>query len=96
MERETITRAWRRGQEGWPAAYPVMQFPNAPLLVALAASVLGRVCGDAARPYFDATFALLAAVWAYLELTAGSNAFRRVLGAGFLVYLVVRVGSRLG
>lgn len=52
--------------------------------------------GDAARPYLDAVVTLSLGVWAYLELTAGANWFRRLLGAGFLVYLVVRLGGRLG
>lgn len=73
----------------------LVQFPNAPLVVALAASLAGRFVGDTARPYTDAVFSLFAAVWAYLELTDGSNWFRRAVGAGFLVYLTVRVGTRL-
>ena len=31
------------------------------------------------------------AAWAYLELSAGANWFRRLLGAGALVWLVLRL-----
>jgi hypothetical protein len=58
--------------------------------------VARRVLPDDADPYCDATFSLFLAVWAYLELTDGANWFRRVLGAGALAYLVVRLGERLG
>ncbi|MBJ7521394.1 MAG: hypothetical protein JHC84_16965 [Solirubrobacteraceae bacterium] len=91
-----LTRWWALGQRGWPERFVVVQFPNAPLLIALAASVAGRFVGDSARPYTDAVFSLFAAAWAWLELTDGANWFRRAVGAGFLAYLVVRVGSRLG
>jgi hypothetical protein len=82
---------WRRAQHGWPARYPVVQFPNAPLLVALAASLAGRVLHggshDAARVV---SYAGLAA-WAGLELTQGVNAVRRLAGAGVLAYVAVRL-----
>ena len=31
-----LRELWRRGQEGWPRRYVLVQLPNAPLLVALA------------------------------------------------------------
>ena len=33
---------WRRGQHGWPERFPLVQVPNAPLLVALAIDVKDR------------------------------------------------------
>ena len=36
------------------------------------------------------------AVWAYLELTAGVNLFRRVLGLAGLIYIVVVIAQRFG
>ena len=32
----SLSEGWRRGQHGWPARFPVLQLPNAPLIVALA------------------------------------------------------------
>ncbi|MCZ4495322.1 MAG: hypothetical protein JWP53_4253 [Conexibacter sp.] len=86
-----ILDLWRRGQHGWPARYPLVQFPNAPLLVALAGSVAGRAlhggAHDAARVVFYAGLA----AWAGLELTQGVNAVRRLAGAGVLAYVAVRL-----
>src|ERR1700712_3383988 len=73
---------WRRGQEGWPRRYVLVQFPNLPLLVGL---IAGLLPGAAARAI--ATAGLTA--WAALEVVGGVNLFRRALGAAFLVYLAV-------
>lgn len=95
IERSAVTRAWDRGQQGWPASFPLVQFPNVPLLLALAAGVVGRLAGDGAQPYTDAVASLFLGIWAYLELTDGVNWFRRALGAGFLVYVTIKLGTRL-
>lgn len=86
---------WRRGQEGWPRSYPVAQFPNAPLLVALAGSLLARVAGGGGHDIGRAVFIVGLAVWAWGEATDGVNGLRRVLGAGALVWLVVSVAGDL-
>ena len=49
---------WRRGQEGWPRSYPVAQFPNAPLLVALAGWSLAALSGGTAHDTGRAVFTL--------------------------------------
>ena len=36
------------------------------------------------------------AIWAYLELTAGVNMFRRALGLAGLAYIVVIIAQRFG
>ena len=36
------------------------------------------------------------AIWAYLQLTAGVNLFRRALGLAGLVYIVVVISQRFG
>lgn len=77
--------AWERGQRGWPERYPLVQFPNAPLIAYLVASLLHAITGAG-------VFAVIAflglVVWALLELVAGDNAFRRGLGAVVLVITV--------
>ncbi len=69
---------WRRGQHGWPARYPIVQFPSVALLVYLAAVV--------AAAGVVATIAL--SVWALDEIVRGANLFRRGLGAVILVWTV--------
>lgn len=86
---------WRRGQHGWPARYPLVQFPNAPLIVALAGLGVAALTDDPVHGYAHATFYTGLAAWAWLELTGGTNASRRVLGAAGLVYVVARVGKAL-
>jgi hypothetical protein len=90
-----IAAAWRRGQEGWPSRFVLVQFPNAPLLVALAGSVVAGAADGRAADYADAAGRLGLAVFAYLELTDGANWFRRLLGAGVMVQLVVTLGRAL-
>lgn len=72
-----LAELWRRGQEGWPRRFVLVQFPNAPLLVGLLGVVLGV--------RWLATVGLCA--WALLEVVGGVNWFRRVLGLTFLLVL---------
>jgi hypothetical protein len=82
---------WRRGQHGWPARYPLVQFPNAPLLVALAGSVAGRALHGGAHDAARVVFYTGLTAWAGLELAQGVNGVRRLVGAGVLAYLTVRL-----
>jgi hypothetical protein len=73
-----------------------VQFPNAPLLVALGGSVVAAVTHGSAHAYARAVFYAGLAAWAWEELADGANWVRRALGAGALVYVVVKVGVALG
>ncbi len=87
---------WRRAQHGWPARYPLAQFPNAPLLLSFAGSlVAGAVGGAAAEPYARAAASIFLACWAWLELASGVNLWRRLLGLGFLIATISDLGQRL-
>jgi hypothetical protein len=79
----------------WPRRYPLVQFPNPPLLAALAGSVAARVLDGQAHDAADAVFYVGLSAWAYLELSDGANAFRRVFGAAGLVYVTVRLTGAL-
>lgn len=94
--RPTLARLWRRGQHGWPAAYPVAQFPNAPLLLAFAGSGAAALTDGSAHDYARGVFYAGLAAWAWQELESGDNAFRRVLGAVGMAYVAVKVGQGLG
>ena len=91
-----LRAAWRRGQAGWPASFPLVQFPNAPLLIAGAGLAVAAATDGATGDYARATAYAGLSVWAWLELTDGANAVRRLLGAAGLVLVVVRVGQALG
>jgi len=94
--RPTLRDRWRRGQRGWPESFPLVQFPNAPLLVALAGWLVGALTDGSVHFYARAVFYAGLAAWAWEELVGGANWVRRALGAGGLVYVVVKVGAALG
>lgn len=88
--------AWERAQHGWPASYPIVQFPNAPLIVAVAGLLVAMTVSGSLSGYGQAVFYAAAAVWAWLELTDGVNLPRRVLGAAGLAFVVAKVGAAFG
>ena len=81
---------WRRAQHGWPARFPVVQFPNTPLIVALVASLVGHFSSGTLHDVARVVSLLGLIAWAVLEIVSGVNWLRRLLGAGFLAYLAVR------
>lgn len=87
---------WRRGQRGWPASFPLAQFPNAPLLAALGAWVVATVTDGSLHDYARAVFYAALAAWAWDELARGTNWVRRALGVAGLCYVVIKVGVALG
>lgn len=91
----TIRGRWRAGREGWPAHFPLLQPPNAPLLLAFGAWLLAAATDGSVHAYARATFYVALAAWAWLELADGTNWFRRLLGAVVLVYVVAQVGDAL-
>jgi hypothetical protein len=85
-----------RLQHGWPERFPLVQFPNAPLLLALGASLVSALASGPVHFYARAAFYAFLAAWAWTELDDGVNWARRALGAAGLVYIVVRLGMALG
>jgi hypothetical protein len=80
---------WRRGQRGWPERYPLVQFPNAPLIVAFAAALVARITDGTVQDVARLVTEVGVIMWALMEIARGSNAFRRVLGAVVLALVVV-------
>jgi hypothetical protein len=80
----------------WPSRFPLIQFPNAPLLAAFAAWLLARATDGSIHAYARAAFYAGLTAWAWEELTDGVNWFRRLLGAAGLVYVVAKVGVAFG
>jgi hypothetical protein len=93
--RPTLRDRWRRGQRGWPASFPLAQFPNAPLLVGLAGWLVAALTDSSVHPYARAVFYAGLTAWAWEELASGVNWLRRSLGAAGLVYVVVKLGAAL-
>jgi hypothetical protein len=92
----TAWRAFRRlTQVSFPRSYPIVQFPNAPLILAFASGLLAS--HSHGREHSDAqTVSYLAmAIWAYLELFHGVNAFRRLLGLAYTISTAVHLANAL-
>jgi len=86
---------WERLQQGWPASFPLVQFPNPPLLAALAAWLLAAVTGGAVHDYARGAFYVGLAAWAWLELSDGANWLRRLIGVAGLVYVTAQIAALL-
>ena len=95
MQRLTDSYRHLRGLS-WPAGYPIAQFPNPPLIIGLAALGARYLATGAVADVLAAVGYVFIAIWAYLELAAGANMFRRALGLAGLAYIVVIVAQRFG
>ena len=91
----TAAALWRRGQEGWPRRFPIAQFPNAPLLIAIGGWGLAAATSGEAHRVGRAISVVGLAVFAWLEAVDGANWLRRLLGVGVLAGLVVRLAHEL-
>lgn len=91
-----IRDRWRRGQRGWPARFPVAQFPNAPLWFALGGLLIAAMTDGSVQAYARAAFYTGLAAWAWEELVNGVNWVRRALGVIGLVYVLGEVAAALG
>jgi hypothetical protein len=79
----------------WPRDFPLVQFPNPPLLIALLANGGARLTsGSGHRLLMALSYASLS-VWAYEEARHGENWFRRTLGLGFAAYIVIELSRAL-
>lgn len=72
-----------------------MQFPNPPLLLAFAGWGLAAVAENTAHDVGRAVFTIGLGVWAWEEAVAGANWFRRLIGAGALVWIVASLTAKL-
>lgn len=79
----------------FPRRFPIVQFPNVPLIISLLAGTVGRFLHGSAHSYATSVSWLALTIWAYEELIHGVNWFRRLLGLAFLALLIVRVARAL-
>jgi hypothetical protein len=79
----------------FPQRFPIVQFPNAVLIVALVAGqVAGHVHGKT-HPYLSSLAFLALGAWSYDELAHGVNWFRRVLGGAVGLLTLISVAHAL-
>lgn len=80
-----------RLRAGWPPSFVVAQFPNTPLLIAMAAYIAGALTSGWVGAISRAVFYVALGTWAYWEVSDGANWFRRLLGMVIIVYVVVQI-----
>lgn len=86
---------WSRVQIGWPRRFAIVQFPNPPLLLALAGWVLAVASDGAIHQFGRILFNGALAVWAGGEAFYGVNWFRRLLGVAVLLWVAIRLAGGL-
>jgi hypothetical protein len=84
-------RAWQ-----WPRGFPLVQFPNNPLIAAFVAGQLAAIVHGAGRADARAISYLALAIWAYEELAHGVNWFRRLLGLAYIISTAAHLATALG
>jgi hypothetical protein len=82
-------------QLSFPRSYPIVQFPNLPLILAFVSGLAAHYTHGQAHADFQAVSYLSMAVWAYLELFQGVNAVRRLLGLAYTISTVVHLAGAL-
>jgi hypothetical protein len=92
----SVWPAYRRLTElSFPRRFPIVQFPNLPLIVAVLAAAAARLLNGSAHSYAVSVSYLAMTIWAYEELVHGVNWFRRLLGLVFVILLIVRVAHAM-
>jgi hypothetical protein len=90
---------WRRfkrlTQIAWPRRFVIVQFPNAPLIIALIAGGTAELTHGTSSAYAASASYLAFGIWAYLELVEGVNWFRRLLGLVVATFTTVHLASAL-
>jgi hypothetical protein len=100
QRRLTPRRLWRGFQRlrklSFPRRFPIVQFPNAPLIIAFLAGAAAARTHDPGHAYLAAISFLAFGIWAYEELLHGVNWFRHLLGLGFGIATAVHLALALG
>lgn len=67
----------------------VAQPPNVPLIAWAVFAIAARLVDDRWAGFLDFLSGAALVTWAYLEITQGESPFRRVLGSGVLLVLLL-------
>jgi hypothetical protein len=75
----------------FPARFPIVQFPNPPLIITFLAGWAEMFLHGSPHTYAQSVSYLAETIWAYEELVHGVNWFRHLLGLVFVILLIMRV-----
>jgi hypothetical protein len=93
------SKAWRGfrwlTQISFPRRYPIIQFPNAPLILAFVSGLVASRTHGSTHADAQAVSYLSMGIWAYLELFHGVNWFRRLLGVAYTLSTAIHLASAL-
>lgn len=99
MTKASLERRWvafkPATELGFPGRFPIVQFPNAPLIIGFLAGAAAAFLHGGAHSCALSVSYLALATWAYEELVHGVNWFRRALGLAFAITMIVRVAQGL-
>lgn len=96
MANSSIRALWDRGQRGWPKDAPIAQFPNGPLLAAIAAWIVGHFTSGSVHDAASAVFYVALSCFAWWEVSDGANRGRRIMGGAVLLFIVFSLARKLG
>ena len=86
---------WRRTWYDEHGRLAIWQFPNVPLILWAVFTVASLFFNGRVADVFSWAGSAALIVWAYLEITKGSNYFRRGLGALVLIWAVLSLIKNL-
>jgi hypothetical protein len=96
VDRERLIACVRRVRQfGWPRDFPLVQFPNVPLIVAFVSGVAAAMMHGVGHRDAAAVSYIAMAIWAYEELVDGVNWFRHLLGLVYIVSTVMHLAMAL-
>jgi hypothetical protein len=97
VERTELIRKYRWLRDfSFPRRFPLVQFPNDPLILAFLSGLLAAHLHGSGHDYASAVSYLAMFVWAYLEFAQGVNWFRHLLGLVYVVSTALHLGRALG
>jgi hypothetical protein len=85
----------RLTQLGWPRNFPIVQFPNAPLIIAFLAGEAAKHTHGSIHADASAISYLAMTIWAYEELVHGVNWFRHLLGLTYVISTALHLALAL-
>jgi hypothetical protein len=97
VNKDALQAGFRRvTQFGWPQRFPIVQFPNGPLITAFVSGLIASTLQGAGHADARAVSYLAMTIWAYEELVHGVNWFRNLLGLAYVISTGVHLALALG
>jgi hypothetical protein len=97
--KERLLRAWLAYKRwtglSFPRRFPIVQFPNLRLIVAVPAGEAGKFLDGSALCYAASVSYLAITIWAHMRSSCTGSTGSDTSGLGYVILLVVRVADAL-